>query len=180
MSEFSESYHLKGNDINSAIQIIKKTSSPGFVGKLCDNWLTLVPESAICGYDFNEKLIENNEGIIFHYVFPEDHGFVFRLFKENSLVCEYSIDVNEGDLDAGRDMSNLNSALFTELTGIAMSAVEFEMLLQPKTWDEYFSLPDKLMELLGIPVEAYKWLSYHYCELNKEDNPELAKQFIEV
>ena|GEM_PF-6253183 len=180
MSEFSESYHLKNGSIEEAIHLIKQTSQAGYVGKLCDTWVTLVPESAMCGYRYDQSLIGYNRGIILHYVFPEDHGFMFRLFQENRLICEYAVDINGGDFAAEKDLRAFNGAAFLELTGTALSAAELETLLQPKTWEEYSALPGKLMASLGIPGKAYEWLSYHYCECNKEDNPEVSKNFVKI
>ena len=180
MSQFSESYHLKDANIDEAVQLVRETSQSGYVGKLSDKWVTLIPESAVCGYNYDRAIVKHNKGVMLQYVFPEDHGFIFRLFQANNLISEYFIDINESDFEDGMDASNLNSEMFVKLTGIDISAAGFEALMQPKTWDEYFALPGDLMGLLGIAPQAYEWLSYHYCELNKEDNKELAEQFVKV
>lgn len=169
MSEFSESYHIKNGSLEDSIQLIKMSSQSGYVGKFCDGWSTLIPESAICNDFVDYEIIKHNTGILLQFINPEDHGFLFRLFNGQQLVSECIFDYN--DTKPIVDISKLNSLEFINLTGIGISDIELEKLLLPKEWEECFSLPGRLMELLGIAPKAYSWISYYYCQLLEKEDP---------
>ena len=107
---------------------------------------------------------------LIHFIYPKDNDFSFRLFKGQELISEYLIDHTDGEPII--DVSKLNSSKFVLLTEIGLSATELETLLCQEAMEEYFSLPDRFMELLGIEPISYSWISYHYCRLLETEDPE--------
>ncbi|MDR1565552.1 MAG: hypothetical protein LBS74_11400 [Oscillospiraceae bacterium] len=171
MSEFSESYHLKNGSLQDAIDLIKKSSQSGYAKKPCKDWVTLVPESAICGFNCDKKLVKNNTGILVQYIYPEDHGFCFRVFNRNRLVAEYFYDFNdfdESNIGAALVTNRLNGKELVELLNLKVSEFELVRTLRPTNFSEVMDLHDNFMKLLQIPPEAYTWVSHRYCKLDKE------------
>lgn len=177
MSEFSESYHLKNGSLEDAISLLKKSHQTGFVAKASDEWVSLVPSSAICSFSVDTDLITNNTGILLQYVSAEDHCFSFRIYHDSQIISEYTCDINNvlGDFetDVSIDKENFNSSEIVKLINMDISEKELMRILTPRNFNEYMSMSGEFMEKLKIPPQAYNWISYHYCELlqNEEEKP---------
>ena len=173
MSEFSESYHIRKGTLDDAMLLIQQSNQPGYVGMFNENWSTLVPESAICSWEADIRIIQNNTGLMIHYSWPEDWGFMFELYNASQLVSLYSFEFEELDEEQPDiSLANLNSADFIRLLELDINPAELEAMLAPDDFGEIFSIPDKLMALLGVDGRAYNWISYHYCELLENEDPQ--------
>lgn len=171
MSEFSESYHLRSSDLNQARKLIKATSNPGFIAKSSEEWVSLVPHSAICSFETDPDIIKNNTGVLLHYTNAEDHMFGFRVFSSDRLVSEYECNINgliDDDMSSTITKKNLNCSEIINMFELDISEFELMKLLTPKSVSEYFLLADKFMEILRIPPKYFSWVSYDYCEMSQE------------
>jgi len=180
MSEFSESYHIKNISLDDAKALIKKSGQSGYAGKLNNDWAVLVPQSAECGSGADETIVSNNENILLHYTFAEDHCFMFEVFNGNEKISEYASDINE---DLQIFSKNLNPAELIKVLELNITESDLIKLLTPANMEEYFADPQfnyRLMDLLGIPRESYSWISYHYCQLIEKEDPKFADRFYKV
>ena len=65
MSEFSESYHILGNDRNEAIQLLKRSGLRGFVFPELNGWVSLVASGP--------KFRPNKRLIKYNILYPNDY-----------------------------------------------------------------------------------------------------------
>ncbi|HEY9187328.1 MAG TPA: hypothetical protein VIR55_05435 [Ignavibacteria bacterium] len=177
MSEFSFSFHLRTNNSQEVVNLLKGCGLNGYVFPSTNNWTTFVCEEE--DIEKNDKLINANSGLLVYYTFAEEYGWGFSIFKDNKKICSYDclwggpifdedgeviIDEN-GELleleDITIDDSNLN---VNELLGLIendFSKVnKMKEILYPKSMQETIeSNPHcAFTELLGI--ENTNWISY--------------------
>ena len=69
MSEFSEAYFLKTNDVQEAEQLLKNSDLEGYISEEAHNgWVVILP---------------NKEDLL-HYQYSEDSGFFFCFVQRKS------------------------------------------------------------------------------------------------
>lgn len=88
MSEFSDSYHLRTNNPLEAVELIRTTERTGAVLPPQGNWTTFLiegPTSAPLA-----DLVENNTGLLLHYIHADDHGCWLRFFIGPKELTEAS------------------------------------------------------------------------------------------
>lgn len=174
MSEFSESYHLKTQNIFEAEDLLRKSGVGGFVGKSCDNWVVILPEND--DESTKNKLIQNNPGILLYYTYAEDHCFAFAFFEKNKMIGYYS---NVWD-PICKENIELNSLKISQALKLDVDKqIKLEKILKlfhrgSESNTEYndeqnFEVHYDFMEVLGIPPEAYSWLSYDYALSDKKE-----------
>lgn len=177
MSEFSVSFHLRTDNSQEVVNLLKDCGLNGYVFPSVNNWTTFVCEEE--DIEKNDKLINANSGLLVYYNFAEEYGWGFSIFKANEKVCSYDclwggpifdedgeviIDEN-GELleleDISIDDSNLK---INELLGLIENDVskvnKIKEILYPKSIQEAIeSNPHyTFVELLGI--ENIDWISY--------------------
>lgn len=162
MSQFSESYHYRSNDQHEVAEILKKSNQEGFVLPPQNGWVTFVVKDS--NFEPTPAIVNNNPGILLHYVYAEDHGWSIRLFDKSEEVSQYFCDwddeirIRNSKFDLKPFFKN---GLIDEQSNIAE-------LLTPKTFDELFDNEPyyKMAQELGLPY--YDWMSYHYVEYSKD------------
>ena len=162
MSEYSESYHIKGGTLEDSVNLIKASSVSGYAGKFNDEWSVLVPECEGYGGDIDKKIVKHNSGVLLYFSCAEDFGMMFKLFDGKKQISVYALDYSSDEPRVFTE--GLNSSEFVKLTGIDLSADEFEAFLCPNDFDECSFLADNFMELIGIDPKAFSWVSYDYCQ----------------
>lgn len=94
MSEFSFSYHLRTNDPQEVVNLLKSCGLKGYVFPSVNNWTTFVCEEE--DVEENAKLINANTGLLVYYSFAEDFGWGFSIFKGNeksAAIIAYGADL---------------------------------------------------------------------------------------
>ena len=93
MSEFSESYHLRGSDINEAAALLRRAGLKGYVFPPSNGWISFVAEQN--SFEPDPRVVVKNTGTLLHYVSAEDHGWSFALFEGADLACGYGCNWDE-------------------------------------------------------------------------------------
>jgi hypothetical protein len=177
MSEFSESYHLRSERAEDAIELLKRAKRKGYVYQPVDGWVTFLAEEGV--FEPDERIVAAAIQPLLHYVSAEDHGWSFNLFDRTKLISGYRCDWND---DIRVDDSNYSRTALLQVVPSAQGSLldEFESRLHPKDLDELFEAePSKLLaQALGL--EHYDWLAYDYIARDFHDSPENHTDVTEV
>ncbi|MBP1999958.1 hypothetical protein J2Z69_000977 [Paenibacillus shirakamiensis] len=163
MSEFSQSYHLRTNDKEEAVMLIKRTGKHGYVFEPQNGWVTFV----IADGDFSvdEQVIIHNTGRIVHYVFTEDHFWEFLVYDKQELIFAYHCNWEEEELAIKASQINL-SVLQQLATEQGNQSDDLEQMFNITDIEDLFELEMHpayvVTERSGI--EHYQWLSYNYIQ----------------
>ncbi len=175
MSEFSESYHLRAQDLDEGVALLERAGIAGWVFPPVGGWCTVVPERDFGGVP-DEAVIAANAGLLLFYVNAEDHGWGFWLFDGPHLVSSYSIGWTD---EVEADDSALDLGLLRDRLGAAVG---------PR-WDEVeraLSTPSAPDEIFGdgnpghrfaaaVGLSNYEWISGHYLDTDEADHPGLVR-----
>ena len=159
MSEFSESYHLRATSRKDAVALLQSAGLAGFVHPSLDGWVTLVAE----GEPFrpNEDLIAPNVGTLVHWVFGEDHGWEFSVYRGPRALCTYSCSWEEEVVVEGK----VSHAELEEHIGMPLPLLAGEAglkILFPKSIEEVFAVRPAYAFAKALGLTNYRWLSYDY------------------
>jgi hypothetical protein len=89
MSEFSASYHAFSENLESVVQLLKKTSNSGYVFPVTHPWTTFVVDSENFT-DLHQEIIEAWSGILIHYIYTGDHGWQVHIFENSKLKFQFT------------------------------------------------------------------------------------------
>ena len=165
MSEFSESYHLRGTSRREAIALLERASLSGYVFPALDGWVTLVAEGE--SFKLNERLVAANEGLLVRWVFAEDHGWAFDVFKSKKRILKYECSWEE-DIEVEGKVSHaeLQTALGMELPALAGEAGA--AALYPESIEELLDLKPAYAFAKAIGLSNYRWLAFDYLARDRE------------
>ena len=159
MSEFSESYHLRATSRKEAVALLRSAGLAGFVFPSLDGWVTLVAE----GEPFrpNKDLLAANLGTLVHWVFGEDHGWEFGVYRGSRPLSTYSCSWEEAVVVEGRvSHQKLEKDLGLPLPLLAGEAGV--KILFPKSIEEVFAVRPAYAFAQALGLANYRWLSYDY------------------
>ena len=176
MSEFSESYHLRTERAEDAIELLRRAQLKGYVFQPTSGWVTFVAEGG--EFEPDPRIVAAANHPLLHYVSAEDHCRSFNLFNGANAVsgyhCGWDDDITFDDSMYSRDaleqfVPSVQPALLDEL----------EQHLHPKEFDEVLdSEPSKLFAQ-ALELEHYEWLSFDYIARDLQDSraahPEVTK-----
>jgi len=87
MSEFSESYHLRSERADDAIELLRRAKRKGYVYEPVNGWVSFVAEDGV--FEPDERIVAAATQPLLHFVSAEDHGWSFALFDGGKVVCGY-------------------------------------------------------------------------------------------
>jgi hypothetical protein len=87
MSEFSESYHLRSERAEDAVELLRRAKRKGYVYQPVSGWVTFVAEKGV--FEPDERIVAAATHPLLHYVSAEDHGWSFALYDSTRVVCAY-------------------------------------------------------------------------------------------
>lgn len=162
MSEFSESYHLRADNPQIVVDLIKASNNKGYVFPEKNGWVTFI----LKGQDFeiDEKIISLNPGVLIHYIYAEDHGWDLRIFNKTKIEFEFSCNWTE---EIHIEKCHFDLTLLNEL-----------IVSQGNTTDgieSLFDVNEDIFELEEPPAYViaqklglvyYEWLSDDYIDMN--------------
>ncbi|QDH20358.1 hypothetical protein [Saccharibacillus brassicae] len=93
MSEFSASYHLRTTDRQQVVRMIQAAGHRGFVFPETNGWVTFIVEGET--WEARPEILEQNPGLLAHYLYMEDHGWALSLFEKDEEVFGYRCDWTE-------------------------------------------------------------------------------------
>ncbi|MDQ6420580.1 hypothetical protein RB620_14210 [Paenibacillus sp. LHD-117] len=163
MSEFSASYHLKTDDRNQVVKLIRDSGNTGFVFEETNGWVTFLIEGP--AFDISESVISCNPGMLVHYSHAEDHGWELRIFNKDEIVFDYTCDWTD-DIQIRKELFDLD--LIKELViNQGNSTADLEGLFDLKDFDFDQSPAFAFAELIGLV--HYEWLSADYVSKDELD-----------
>ena len=167
MSEFSESYHLRSENAEDAIQLLRRAGRKGYVFQPARGWVSFVAEDGV--FEPDDRIVAAASRPLLHFVSAEDHGWGFALLDGREVVSGYNC---EWENDITCDDSKYSREALQRLVPSADASLldEFERRLHPSDFDELLEVnPSRLLgQALGL--EHYEWLSYNYISSDSPDD----------
>src|SRR5215213_3478855 len=133
MSEFSESYHLRSERADYAIELLRLVKRKGYVYPPGNGWVSFVAEGGV--FEPDERIVAAAKYPLLHFVSAEDHGRSFTLLDRGKVVSAYRC---EWDNDITADDSKYSREALQRLVPSAQSSLldELERRLHPTDFDE--------------------------------------------
>lgn len=155
MSEFSESYHLKSNNQNDAVLLLKRALLSGYVLPQHSGWVSLVLKES--QFEPIDNLISSSQGQLIHYIYAEDHRWEISIYLDSKQVLNYRCDWED---EMSIDDKGLRMDLVKELSTQEVSDEQLDEIFYPKDLDDIFDNPPayRIAEILGL--KHYEWVSY--------------------
>ena len=179
MSEFSESYHLRSESSDDAIQLLHRAKRKGFVYQPVNGWVTFLAEKGV--FEPDERIVAAATLPLLHYVSAEDHGWSFTLFNAAKVACAYRCDWDD---TINVDDSNYSRAALEQLTPSLDPALldQLEARLHPQDFEELFEFEVEASKLFAqaVGLEHYDWLSYNYMKGSFSASPHEYRNVTEV
>lgn len=162
MSEFSDSFHLRTDDPEDAIELLRRAKVPGFVFPPAFGFVSFV-----CPRDkrFYQQVLGANLGLLVDYSFAADHGCWVNLYER---------DVKVGNLSAAfeEERSRFDREAFIDIGLVDPQGAEAiaEWVREAHDPSKRSRETDHLVaKKLRLP--QFSWLSYHYA-LSDETPPD--------
>ena len=156
MSEFSESYHFRGSSRRDVTDLLQRAGLSGFVFPALDGWVSFVAE----GEPFrpNHDLLKANEGLLLRWMYAEDHGWAFDIFKGQKRVVGYECSW-EDDIQVSGAVTHqlLQAALGAELP--ALAGESGAKILYPASLEELFQTKPAYAFAVAVGLTNYRWLA---------------------
>jgi len=167
MSEFSESYHLRSERADDAIEILRMAKRKGYVYQPVNGWVSFVAEDGV--FEPDERIVAAASLPLLHFVSAEDHGWSFTLFERGKVVSGYRCDW-ENDIAA--DDSRYSREALQRLVPSAQSSLldEFERRMHPTDFDELLEVKPSRLLAQALGLEHYDWLAYDYIASDSPDD----------
>ena len=178
MSEFSESYHLRSERQDDAVELLRRADLAGFVFKPINGWVTFVAEDG--SFDADERVVTAaGKKTLLHYTSTEDHGWSFTLFAEGKPVTAYRC---AWDSDVEFDDSTYSRAVLVQHIPVAKAKdlTEFETHLRPESFDEAIGAEASKLFAEAVGLENFEWLSFDYMDSDYDDTSDDFKGVVVV
>ena len=173
MSEFSESYHLRSERAEDAVELLRLAKRKGYVYQPVNGWVSFVADDG--EFEPDERIVSAASHPLLHFVSAEDHGWSFTLFDRVKVVSSYSC-AWENDITA--DDSRYSREALQRLVPSAdpPSLDEFERRMHPKDFDELLKVRTSRMLAQALGLEHYDWLAYDYIASDgPDDHPDVTE-----
>jgi hypothetical protein len=166
MSEFSESYHLRSDRLDDAVELLKSVGRKGFAFEPAGGWVTFVVEGG--NFEPDSQIVAKARQPLLHFVSAEDHGCNFSLYDQGKLVSRYAC---AWENDVTVDDAKYSRAALERLVPSAHrpSLDEFERRMHPRDVEELFDGNASRVFAEAVGLEHFEWLSYDYIAT---DGPE--------
>lgn len=168
MSEFSESYHLRSERVEDAVEILRRAKRKGFVYQPINGWVTFLAEEG--NFEPDERIVATANHPLLHYVSAEDHGWCFTLFDRTKVASAYRCD---WDNDITVDDSRYSRETLQRFVPSADAALldDFAQRLHPKDFDEVFGAEPSKLFARAVGLQHYDWLAYDYLARDFHSSP---------
>lgn len=170
MSEFSESYQLRSERSEPAVELLRRANRKGYVFEPVNGWVTFVAEKGT--FEPDQLIVAAASSPLLHYVSAEDHGWSFTLYDGNgAVISEYRCDWDD---DIQYDDSRYSRSALEQFVPFAQTSLldDFELLLHPKDFDELFDAEPSKQFAQAIGLEHYDWLDYEHIARDFRESPE--------
>lgn len=178
MSDFSDTYHLRTSHVEDAVALLRRAGIQGFVLPETEEWVLIVPSGEV--FVPNQKLIAANQGELLHFIYVEDHGWGFELYKGSDEVLGYACSWDQV-ITVERSMDY--SALIERQPafGERYSQEQLQRLFEPNSLEMLFDLSpaDACADVFGL--KYVHWIRYdQLCSDLKSGAQELPPQLMPI
>jgi hypothetical protein len=156
MSEFSESYHLRSERVEDAVELLRRAERKGYVFPAGNGWVTFVADEGV--FEPGEHIVAAAKHPLLHYVCAEDHGWSFALFDHNESVSRYRCDWDD---EIRFDDSQYSREALQRIVPSVQFA-DFEEQFRVDDLDELFEAEPAKLFAHALGLEHYEWLAYDY------------------
>jgi hypothetical protein len=156
MSEFSESYHLRSERIEDAVELLRRADRKGYAYPPVNGWVTFVAEEGV--FEPDRRIVAAACQPLLHYVSAEDHGWSFTLFDRTEVISGYRCDWDD---EISYDDSRYSGEALRHLVPSAQLD-DFEQRLHPADFDALFEIEPAKILAQALGLEHYDWLAYDY------------------
>jgi len=174
MSEFSESYHLRTERVEDAVELLQRAKRKGYVYQPVNGWVTFVAEGG--GFEPDLQIVAAASQPLLHYVSAEDHGWSFTLFDRTKVISGYRCDWGD---EINVDDSGYSREALQRLVPSAQLA-DFEDWLHPADFDGLFEAEPAKLFAQALGLEHYDWLAYDYVAGSFHNSPRDFPEVIKV
>src|SRR6185436_17302477 len=144
MSAFSESYHLRSERADDAVELLRRAKRKGYVYQPVNGWVSFVADNGV--FEPDERIVAAASHPLLHFVSAEDHGWSFTLFDQGKVVSSYRCDW-ENDITV-QESGYSREALQRIVPSAEPSLLdEFERRMHPTDFDELLEI--KVSRLLA-------------------------------
>lgn len=164
MSDFSAAYHLKTENKQDVLDLLKRAELTGYLFQPINGWTTFVTE--IDEFSADNKITNANTGILLFFNRTNDFlGWGFDIFENDTLVGKYSIHTDE---EENLKITNTTDNLILSKI-IDESKIEIvQELLNPPNVDVAYEKGDyDFASIVGL--ENIEWISFMQIDCNVED-----------
>jgi hypothetical protein len=176
MSEFSESYHLRSERQDDAVELLRRAKLKGYVYQPVSGWVTFLAEQGV--FEPDRRIVEAARQPLLHYV-SANHGWSFALYDGGKVVsgyrCEWDDDISADDSEYSREaLQKLVPPLQPALLD------DFENQLHPTDFDELFAADPSKVFAQALGLAHYDWLSYNLLAHDFRASPKNYPGVVEV
>ena len=166
MSEFSESYHLKSERLEDAVELLQRADLKGYVYPPANGWVTFLAEGV---YTSQQSVVAANQSLLLYYANAPDHGWNFAIFEADNCVGSYNRQWGDGvEWDESNNLLNV----IQRVVAPHVAPETIEALLHSSSIERVvFDSPAYHFAEL-VSLTHYRWLSYSYAEQDIADGSE--------
>lgn len=151
MSEFSNSFHLRSNEMLDGVELLQRARVQGFVFRPANGWVPIVFP---CGFgmdDKRERIVAANRHLAVHYDFAEDHGVRLDAYRGPDRVAKLSVSFETED-------ARFDSAKLVELGLISETSAR-----EIQQWVVGGRDRGLLVVAAALGLPRHSWFSYDYA-----------------
>jgi hypothetical protein len=177
MGEFSDSYHLWGSDVDTAVRLVLATGRFGVVVPPAKCHVPFFVESVDRAGGPMDEVLEHNPGTLLHYAFGEDHGCLIQVFERAEALATLSfVDAGERRPDrraTSRNAENTEEALAVlRDRGVLTAAQAMRLMEIARTAAVHESGPQVAA---ALDLEQVSWTSC--ADLSYQSQRELRQRY---
>lgn len=161
MSEFSESYQLRGEDQQAGVATLGRGRLSGWVLAPGGGWTTLIPAVEFRGEYLHQLMAASGPQPILYYMHAEDHGWSFAWAVGGAVEFTYSCDWDD-DIDVRT--SAADEADFARRIAVLGISGDLSWLLDEATIDRMLMSGDHPAPMFAraVGLTNFEWLSGSY------------------
>lgn len=177
MSEFSESYHLRGEGIEEGVALLRRAGLKGYVFPPENGWISMVAEQN--SFEPDQRITSQNRGTLLHFFSAEDHGWGFAVFEDEKVVCAYTCGWDD---DVRIDDSQYSAAVLARVLGAdgPQTVAAIEKILHPDDIDVAIDSEPGSVFAEALHLPHYEWFAYDYVDGSFHERPAEYSNVIKV
>ena len=164
MSDFSAAYHLKTDNQEDVVNLLKRAELTGYVFEPVNGWVTFVTQ--IDKSNSDTKITDHNNGVLlFLYRTSDFLGWGFSIFEKDSLIGKYAISADEEE--NLKITNSLDNSILSQIVDTTKIDSLTELLNPPNVEIAYEKGDFEFANIIGLVNIEY--VSFAQIDCNIED-----------